>query len=46
MKKSKHYNNNGKQRIFAFLLVLIIVLVSKQGYGIWKSKDGHNLKRV
>ena len=43
MKKSKHYNNNGKQRILAFLLVLIIVLVSKQGYSIWKSKDEHSL---
>ena len=43
MKKSKKYNNSGKQRILAFLLVLIIVLVSKQGYGIWKSKDEHRL---
>lgn len=43
MKKSKKYNNNGKQKILAFLLVLIIVLVSKQGYGIWKSKDEHRL---
>lgn len=43
MKKSKKYNNNGKQKVLAFLLVLIIVLASKQGYGIWKSKDEHRL---
>ena len=43
MKKSKKYGNNGRQRVLAFLLVLIIILVSKQGYGIWKSKDEHRL---
>lgn len=46
MKKSKKYNNNGKQRILAFLLVIIIVLVSKQGYGIWKSKDESRLNQT
>lgn len=43
MRKSKHYNNNGKQRILVYLLVIIIVLVSKQGCSIWKSKNEQSL---
>lgn len=46
MKKSKKYGNNGKQKVLAFLLVIIIVLVSKQGYGIWKSKDASRLNQT
>ena len=46
MKKRKKYGNNGEQKVLAFLLVLIIVLVSKQGYGIWKSKDASRLNQT